>query len=115
MLRNIMFGLLALMLTVSFTGGACLASDKVKARKGKYAYRKIYKNCKARGEVKTIRPPISPNSKTQAQWQRMFDKKKFKAFGCQEEWSQISEEEMLNIYTYLYNHAADSPTPAKCK
>ena len=27
----------------------------------------------------------------------------------------VEDAELLNIYTYLYEYAADSPTPAKCK
>jgi hypothetical protein len=36
-------------------------------------------------------------------------------FGCKEEWSQLSDTELMDIYAYLHAHAADSPTPAKCK
>jgi hypothetical protein len=91
------------------------AADKGNSRKGKYTYRKVYKACNERGEVDSPKPPISPDAKTQAQWKRVFDKKKFDAFACKDEWSALSEQELLNIYTYLYDHAADSPTPAKCK
>jgi hypothetical protein len=61
------------------------------------------------------KPPISPDAKTQAQWTRTFEKKDFADFGCQPEWEALSEKDITDIYTYLHDHAADSPTPAKCK
>ena len=53
--------------------------------------------------------------KTMAEWTTLFESKDFKQFGCQEEWSQLSDQAMTDIYTYMHDHAADSPTPAKCK
>ncbi|MBT3484667.1 MAG: cytochrome c family protein [Desulfobacula sp.] len=84
-------------------------------RKGKYTYKNVYKACAKRGEVQTKTPIVSPSDKTMAQWERIFSKKKFDLFKCSEEWNKLSEEEMTDIYSYLYNYAADSPTPAKCK
>jgi hypothetical protein len=84
-------------------------------RKGKYTYRKVYKACNERGEVDSPKPPISPDAKTQAQWTRTFEKKDFADFGCQAEWGALSQEDLTDIYTYLHSHAADSPSPAKCK
>ena len=84
-------------------------------RKGKYTYKNVYKACSARGEVQSKTPIISPSDKTMAQWKRLFDKKKFDLFKCSDEWSKLSEEGINDIYSYLYNYAADSPTPAKCK
>jgi hypothetical protein len=84
-------------------------------RKGKYTYRKVYKACNERGAVESPKPPISPDAKTQAQWTRTFEKKDFDDFGCKEEWGALSDTDLTDIYTYLHDHAADSPTPAKCK
>jgi len=97
------------------TAGTIFAMDKGNDRKGKYTYRKLYKACMDRGEVTSPKPPISPDAKTQAQWQRTFEKKDFTDFGCKPEWDALSEEDLSDIYAYLYDHAADSPTPAKCK
>ena len=105
---------MGLILTFSFTA-VTFAADEGNERKGKYAYRKVYKAWKKRGEIDSPKPVLSPDSKTQAQWKRVFDKKKFKKFGCVEEWNKLSEQDLLNIYTYLHAHAADSPSPAKCK
>jgi len=95
--------------------GVVFALEKGNKRKGKYTYRKVYKACMKRGEVDSPKPPISPDTKTQAQWTRLFEKKDFEDFGCKPEWEALSQKDLADIYTYLHDHAADSPTPAKCK
>ena len=97
------------------SAGLVLAGDKGNKRKGKYTYRKVYKACQARGEVDAPKPIVNPDAKTQAQWTRTFEKKDFALFKCKQEWDALSEKDLLDIYTYLYSFAADSPTPAKCK
>ncbi|MEE4111321.1 MAG: cytochrome c family protein [Desulfobacteraceae bacterium] len=97
------------------TVGVTFAMEKGNDRKGKYTYRKVYKACMERGEVDSAKPPISPDAKTQAQWTRAFEKKDFEEFGCKAEWDALSESDIADIYAYLHDHAADSPTPAKCK
>ena len=114
MLKRTMIGTLALLLTLSFIGSA-MALEAGNKRKGKYTYRKVYSACFERGEVQSKKPPISPDMKTQAQWTRVFEKEDFEQFGCQQEWSKLGEAELSDIYAYLHDHAADSPTPAKCK
>jgi hypothetical protein len=105
---------MAIMLAVSFAGSA-LAMERGNKRKGKYTYRKVYNACFERGEVDSKKPPISPDEKTQAQWTQVFDKQVFEQFGCKEEWSKLDDNALSDIYTYLHDHAADSPTPARCK
>ena len=112
--KKIMILALGLIITASFTS-TCLAGSKANKRKGKFAYRMTYQACYDRGEVKSVKPPISPDDKTQAQWKRVFDKKRFDQFGCKEDWDTLTEKDLLNVYTYLHAHAADSPSPAKCE
>ncbi len=114
MLKKGLFVITALIFLFSAVG-VTFAMDKGNKRKGKYTYRKVYKACMQRGEVDSSKPPISPDAKTQAQWTRTFEKKKFADFGCQPEWDALSKKDLSDIYTYLHDHAADSPTPAKCK
>ena len=114
MLKNIFICVLGLFVIFSITG-ECMAGSKGNWRKGKHAYRKIYKACYERGAVEKAKPAINPDKKTQAQWKRVFDNKDFSSFGCKEEWDKLSEKDLLNIFTYLHKHAADSPTPAKCE
>ena len=114
MFRKALFAATALVFLFS-TVGITWAMEKGNKRKGKYTYRKVYKACFERGQVESKVPPISPADKTQAEWTAVFESKKFEMFGCDEEWSQLSETEVTDIYTYLHDHAFDSPTPAKCK
>jgi hypothetical protein len=114
MFKKAIFLFTAMIFLISAVGTA-YAMEKGNKRKGKYTYRKVYKSCMERGEVDSPKPPISPDAKTQAQWTRTFDKLNFEDFGCQPEWEALSEKDLSDIYTYLHDHAADSPTPAKCK
>ena len=114
MFKKGLFVITALIFLFS-TVGVTLAMEKGNKRKGKYTYRKVYKACMERGEVDSPKPPVSPDAKTQAQWTRTFEKKDFEAFGCKQEWDALSNTDQVDIYTYLHDHAADSPTPAKCK
>ncbi len=108
--------LVAVIMVLLFSAGFCLAkAPSGNKRKGKYIYRNIYKECAKKGEVKSKTPPVSPSDKTMAQWKRIFDRKKFEIFRCTNEWSKLSPGQINDIYSYLYSHAADSPTPAKCK
>ena len=102
-------------LFVLTTIGIGFALDKGNKRKGKYTYRKVYKACFERGEVESKTPPISPADKTQAEWEALFSSKDYSQFGCTEEWSNLNDTQVTDIYTYMYEHASDSPTPAKCK
>ena len=78
-------------------------------RKGKYMYRKSCRSCHdGSGAVE-----LSPNSKTQAQWERSFDK--YERLDCIEEWNKLEQQDLNDIYTYLYGHAYDSPQPATCE
>jgi cytochrome c553 len=84
-------------------------------RKGKYAYRNLYKTCHEADPNAPESPPINPDSKTQAQWEKVFETKDFAQFECVDSWAKLSDEELKNICAYLVSGAADSPTPAKCK
>jgi hypothetical protein len=114
MMKKTIIGALSVLLTLSFIG-VVMGAGKGNGRKGKYTYRKVYKTCFERGAIDSQKPPLSPDTKTQAQWTRVFEKKDFDQFGCKEEWSTLSEKELNDVYTYLHDHAADSPSPAKCK
>ena len=84
-------------------------------RKGKYTYRKVYKACSATGEVESATPKISPADKKKAEWKDIFENRNFVEFGCKDQWANLSDKDILDIYSYFYSYAADSPTPATCK
>ena len=116
-----MFGLkkffivsVTLLVAVSFAVPA-FAMDQGNKRKGKYTYRKVYKACHERGAVESAKPALNPDAKTQAEWTEMFENKNFTEFGCEEEFQALAQDDLVDIYTYLHAHAADSPTPLKCK
>ena len=114
MKRKTLVSVLAIFLALCFVASG-FAMEKGNKRKGKYTYRKVYKSCYQRGEVNSLKPPVNPDSKTQAQWEQLFDNRQFGEFGCKEEWAKLSDKDITDIYTYLHSFAADSPTPAKCK
>ena len=84
-------------------------------RKGKYTYRKLIKTCYERGAVDSESPKVSPADKPMAEWKEIFEKKDFTVFGCDQEWAAAGETDILDIYSYFYSFAKDSPTPATCK
>jgi hypothetical protein len=114
MLKRLGLALMAIVFVFA-TISIGFAGEKGNERKGKYTYRKVYKSCNQRGEIDSPRPLLSPDTKTQAQWKRTFEKKDFDQFKCKEEWSKLSDEDLNDIFAYLHGHAADSPSPAKCK
>jgi hypothetical protein len=114
MFKRLIIGIMTLSLCL-MVAGAALALEKGNSRKGKYTYRKVYKSCMERGAVESPKPTVNPDVMTRAQWDEVFEKKTFDQFGCQAEWAALSAEELSDIYGYLWEFAADSPTPAKCK
>jgi mono/diheme cytochrome c family protein len=90
--------------------GIAFGEGKGNARKGKYLFRKTCRTCHIEdGSAKEL----SPVAKTQADWQIVFDNAG--ELQCKEEWAKLSEKDTLDIYSYLWGHAFDSPSPAKCK
>jgi hypothetical protein len=77
------------------------------ARKGKFLYRKNCRSCHNGTDAKDL----SPADKTQAEWKATFgDIGKIK---CSGDWT-VNESDLNDIFTYLYDYAKDSPSPAKC-
>jgi hypothetical protein len=114
--RNTLFLIATSLCLVGLTFSVATAEEPAgNGRKGKYAYRGIFKDCFKRGEVDSKKPTLNPDSKTRAQWIRLFKKGSFEEFGCSDEWAAAEDETKANILRYLWDHAADSPTPAKCK
>ena len=80
-------------------------------RKGKYLYKKNCRTC--HDGTKEQVQVLSPSTKTQAQWQRAFED--YERLDCVAEWQKLSQDDLKDIYSYLYNHAYDSPQPATCQ
>lgn len=78
-------------------------------KKGKYLFRKNCRACHIDGGTAMV---LSPNTKTQAQWNRAFTQ--YERLQCVDEWKKLDEKDRADVLSYLYNHAFDSPTPATC-
>jgi hypothetical protein len=57
--------------------------------------------------------PLSPNSKTQAEWKKVFDT--YKQLACKDVWEKLSDKDRQDIFSYAHGHAFDSPSPVKCQ
>jgi len=84
-----------------------MAAEGGNPRKGKYLYKKTCKACHSQGAEGG---EMTPMSKTQKQWDRVFDKPKHDP----EAWKGLSEQDLKDINQFLYDHAADSDQPQTC-
>jgi cytochrome c5 len=110
--KKILTTLMITFLLASISGVAVAAeafTSDGNDRKGKYLFRKSCRTCHDSNSQKEL----SPNTKTQAQWERTF--KKYERLECKDEWAKHKQGDLNDIYTYLYNHAYDSPQPATCQ
>ncbi len=98
--------LLAIVL-VAFAATSTLAADGGNPRKGKYLFKKNCKTCHTEGATGGS---LTPLSKTMAQWDRYFKKKKHES----QAWENLSEQELLDINQFLFDHAVDSDQPETC-
>ncbi len=104
-------GVVLMVLVFMFSiAGLAMAEGKGNARKGKYLYRKNCRSCHSEGGGAV---ELSPISKTQAQWEEVF--KASDQLQCTAEWQKLSEKDLTDVHAYLWGHAYDSPSPAKCK
>ena len=78
-------------------------------KKGKYLYKK---NCKTCHSAEGGGGELTPMSKTMSQWDRLFKKKKHK--GGKEVWEKMKDKDLKDINQFLFDHAADSPSPQTC-
>jgi len=93
---------------VSLVAAVALAAGS--ERKGKFYFKKGCKSCHVKeaegGEV-------TPLIKTQEQWERYF-KKGTHNKGSQKLPDVVPAEQLIDIQTFLVNHAVDSPHPETC-
>jgi len=106
---------ITLFIVLSFMGsGTVFGAKKGNARKGKYLYRKHCRECHKEGATSDrAGKPLSPLSKTQAQWEKIF--KNYKSLECQDQWGKRKPKDLKDMYAHLWGHAYDSPSPAKCE
>lgn len=102
-----LLGLFLVSIFVFAAMGVAFAQGDGNARKGKYLYRKHCRSC--HGETAS---DLSPASKVQADWKAIFADTS--TIPCNKDWPSVSDQDINDIYTYLYDFAKDSPSPAKC-
>lgn len=90
-----------------FIATSVIAAEGGNPRKGKHLFKKTCKTCHSSGGAGS---EVTPMTKTQSQWDRIFDKKKHD----EEAWKGLSEQDLRDIQQFLYDHAADSPQPQTC-
>jgi mono/diheme cytochrome c family protein len=79
--------------------------------KGKYYFKKNCKTCHAEGGSATV---LTPLSKTQDQWRKFIDEAKHGKDGQPLTPKFGTPQQILDIKTFLVNHASDSPQPETC-
>lgn len=116
MFKKSMIMIMVLMVTLAvFSVAVASEGPAGNDRKGKYTYRKVFKACAEAGTIESESPTISPSDKTMGEWKAIFENRTFNEFGCADQWAALSDEDILDIYSYFYNHASDSSSPATCK
>jgi mono/diheme cytochrome c family protein len=91
--------------------GLGIAGDKVgNGRKGKLLFRKNCRACHNGGKASEL----GPYNKEIKEWDGIFAKDKYKEYQCKAEWEKLSEQDLLDILTYLRAGAADSKVPRGC-
>ncbi|BDU77362.1 c-type cytochrome [Mesoterricola sediminis] len=83
------------------------AEPKGSDTKGKFYFKKQCKTCHEKGAA-----ALTPLSRTQAQWRKFFDAGKHKGEAMAPKLA--TPEQLLDIKTFLINHASDSPQPETC-
>jgi len=102
------------MITFCLTVPGMALDKNGNSRKGKYLYRKQCRTCHMEGATgDRVGKPLSPISKTQAQWDKAFGS--YQQLACADQWKKHKEKDLSDIYSYLWGHAYDSPSPAKCE
>jgi cytochrome c5 len=100
--------------TATFVGiiavSAALALAGGSENKGKFNFKKTCKPCHTKG---TPGGEVTPLTKTQEQWQRYF-KTGTHNKGTEKLTVVMPAEQLVDVQTFLVNHAADSPQPETC-
>ncbi len=110
MFRFVMSGLAALAVAATLTSLAGAGQVKGNEGKGRYYFRQTCKECHTKGAKGG---EVTPLTKTQAQWRIYFTKAKH-ASGAEPLSKVMPDAQLLDVQTFLVNHAADSPQPETC-
>ena len=78
--------------------------------KGKYYFKQTCKDCHTKGSKGG---EVTPLTKTMAQWRTYFEKGKHSG-GAEPLTKFMSPDQLRDVETFLFNHAADSLQPETC-
>ncbi|WP_045211455.1 c-type cytochrome [Desulfonatronovibrio magnus] len=96
--------------------GIALAAMDGNPRKGRFLFRQECRPCHMENPIHEQQEYhahyLGPDAKRQAEWMEVLEN--IDELPCFEHWKEISDSDINDIFTYLYNGAADSPTPERC-
>lgn len=93
--------------------GLALAMFDGNSRKGRFLFRQECRPCHMENPIGPVPAHyLGPDAKRQAEWAQVFEGRT--ELPCYEHWQGVTAEDLNDIFTYLYDGAADSPTPQKC-
>jgi mono/diheme cytochrome c family protein len=110
MSKRLSIAILALTVIFGSLALALAAEPDGNHRKGKYLFRKNCRACHIDGGSANV---LQPLTYTMAEWESRFAPEAADGYTCKAEWP-TDPAEVLDIFTYMYKFAKDSPTPAKC-
>ncbi len=105
MRTNLRLALAALVLALPLA-----AEEKGSDTKGKFYFKKSCKTCHVKGGAAA---DLTPLAKTQAQWKKFFEAGRH-GKGDALAPKHGTPAQLLDIKTFLINHASDSPQPETC-
>jgi cytochrome c5 len=100
--------LVIILAAVMLLAGPAFGEEGGNPKKGKYLWKKNCKTCHVEGQEGG---ELSPNSKTQNQWNAFFEND-----SATEKCKKISgsENDLHDIQHYMHDHAMDSDQPETC-
>ena len=95
------------LILAAFCGSTGMAVEGGNSRKGKHLFKKECKSCHSAGGEGG---ELTPMSKTMSQWDRFFDKAEHPG----DLFKKMSDKDQKDINQFLFDKAADSPSPETC-
>ena len=102
---------LAILTVAALLAAPLVAETKGSDAKGKFYYKKDCKSCHVAGGGASV---LTPLSKTTGQWKKFFESGGHGKAGGTLSPKYCTPEQLLDIKTFLINHASDSPQPETC-
>jgi cytochrome c5 len=99
-----------LVVTAALGAFVAIAAAGGSETKGKFYFKKSCKTCHVKGQPGG---EVSPLNKTQAQWKDYFAKGKHNK-GTEDLSKLLTPQQILDVQTWVVNHASDSPQPETC-